>query len=241
MEYFDGGIVVDERFETSISGLFAAGECCLGRLAQTGSFRPSPRCWSREGRGPQRGRILRSISLPRPKDTSFDALECKAEKPLTRSDGENPAQVRRTLQSAAHRQLGPIRTEQELTSFIEFLEATRSDTLPYLAARHRSRAYNKEWLDALELANIVHLLTASAKSALARTESRGVHARADFPRTDNDAWLTESITTYRDCRFTVTHRPARSGSITPPGGSHDYLDMMKYGADALPLRHRGKH
>ena len=29
-EYFDGGIVVNERFETSVAGLYAAGECALG-------------------------------------------------------------------------------------------------------------------------------------------------------------------------------------------------------------------
>ena len=131
VEYFDGGIVVDERFETSISGLFAAGECCLGTFGANRVFSAITEMLVQgKDAGHGAAEFSQSTPAPRPKDTSFDALECKAEEPLTRSDGENPAQVRRTLQSAAHRQLGPIRTEQELISFIEFLAADKERHAP---------------------------------------------------------------------------------------------------------------
>ena len=43
----------------------------------------------------------------------------------------------------------------------------------------------KEWIDAIELPNMVHLLECTARSALYRTESRGVHFRSDFPEPDD--------------------------------------------------------
>ena len=79
-----------------------------------------------------------------------------------------------------------------MTDFLGFLEKVQKDELPNLATASKSRVYNKEWMDAIELKNMVHLLKAAALSALNRTESRGVHYREDYPFTDNDNWLQES-------------------------------------------------
>ena len=91
----------------------------------------------------------------------------------------------------------------------------------------RGRVYNKEWIDALELENITMLLEAAARSALKRTESRGVHYREDYPDTDNDNWLKESIVSIKDGEFTITYRPATATVISPPKGVTPYLDMLK--------------
>jgi succinate dehydrogenase/fumarate reductase flavoprotein subunit len=147
--------------------------------------------------------------------------------PLTRQEGIGPAQVRRRVQEMAHKSLGPIRNREELLSFIRFLEELRENELVQLATSSKSRAYNKEWIDALELANMVHLLEAASRSALFRTESRGVHYREDHPYTDNDTWLHESIVKLTDKGLTVTKRPVSVTTITPPKGVTPYLDMMK--------------
>ena len=85
----------------------------------------------------------------------------------------------------------------------------------------------KEWLDALELQSILELLTFAATSALKRTESRGVHFRQDYPDTDNDNWLKESVVKRTESGFEVTTRPVSTTSLTPPPGVTPYLDMIK--------------
>jgi succinate dehydrogenase / fumarate reductase flavoprotein subunit len=96
-----------------------------------------------------------------------------------------------------------------------------------VAVVSKNRVYNKEWLDALELPFIVHLLKAAAKSALYRTESRGVHFREDCPLTDNENWLRESVVNYDEGKFNISSRPVTVTAMTPPQGKTPFLEMMK--------------
>ncbi len=104
------------------------------------------------------------------------------------------------------------------------------DTYCELAVRPKKRKdkeFNKEWVDALELGNMLHLLKCSTISALQREESRGVHFREDFPYTDNDKWLRENIIHCQGGALAVETRPVTASSISAPQGRIPYLDMMK--------------
>ena len=138
-----------------------------------------------------------------------------------------PAQLRRQVQEMAHKNLSPVRTQKELSAFLSFLDKTIQDDLPHLATGSKSRAYNKEWVDAIELKNILHLLKCATISALHRTESRGVHFREDFPHTDNDNWLKENILRFDKGVLEVYRRPVTTPFMTPPKGKVPYLDMLK--------------
>ena len=118
------------------------------------------------------------------------------------------------------------RQDAAFQEFLTFLQGIKSDQLPHLGTSSKSRSYNKEWVDALELANIVHLLETAARSALFRTESRGVHFREDYPHTDNDNWLQESVAHYNgDIR--ISARPITVTSLSPPRGVKPYLEMLQ--------------
>ena len=162
----------------------------------------------------------------------LDLLQEKVEQPLVRGDGLRPQQLRRRIQQVAHRYLGPIRDREELNGLLDTLEEVKRDQLPALATTSKSRIYNKEWIDALELTNIVQLLEIAVRSALARTESRGVHYREDFPQTDNDEWLKESVVLRTGEGFEITHRPVTVTSMTPPTGATPYIDFIKQMMDA---------
>ena len=226
VEYFDGGIVVNERFETSIKGLFAAGECTLGAFGSNRVFSAITEMLVQGlDAGRNAGQFAKDDPGPEPDPDMFEALEAAALVPLSRDEGLKTAQVRRRVQETAHQQLGPIRNQEELESFLAFLDKVKSDELPNLAVASKSRTYNKEWIDALELSNMVHLLEAAARSALFRTESRGVHFREDHPQTDNDNWFHESIV--KAGGFEIGKRPVTITSLTPPRGVVPYLDMIK--------------
>ena len=229
VEYFDGGIVVNDRFETGVPGLFAAGECTLGAFGANRVFSAITEMLVHgKDAGENAGDYAKDTKITEPDRDAFKTIEEKAEEPLMRKDGSNTPRVRRQIQERAHKELGPIRNEGELRAFIEFLEVVKKGELKNLYTVSKSRVYNKEWLDALELPNIVHLLEAAAKSALARTESRGVHFREDYPETDNDNWMKESIVKITGGgELEIEARPVTSGKMTPPDGKVPYLDMMK--------------
>jgi succinate dehydrogenase/fumarate reductase flavoprotein subunit len=228
VEYFDGGIVVNERFETSVAGLYAAGECTLGPF---GANRVAAAITEMLVHGAAAGNnaaeYARKTAPPQADASALKLKEETALLPLTHEQGEHTAPVRRRVQETAHKCLGPLRNEEELQSFIECLEDVKKNELPHLATSSKSRAYNKEWIDALELENMVQLLEASARSALHRTESRGGHYREDHPHTDNDNWLQESVVALTDEGMDVRTRPVTFTTIAPPKGVTPYLDMMK--------------
>jgi succinate dehydrogenase/fumarate reductase flavoprotein subunit len=227
-EYFDGGLVVNDRFETNVRGLYAAGECALGAFGANRVFAAITEMLVQGAdAGDNAARYAKTAKVPEPGKAILAGLRAEAEAPLRRMDGLNAAQIRRTVQEAAHKHLGPIRNREELEAFQSFLASVRKDQLPNLATQSKSRIYNKEWLDALELGNMVQLLEIATASALLRTESRGVHYRDDYPFTDNDQWLVENIANRSGDEFVITSRPVTVSSMTPPAGKTPYLEFMK--------------
>jgi len=109
------------------------------------------------------------------------------------------------------RLLWVIRNGEGLKEAVAGLESIIASDLPHLSIQTQTRTYDKEWIDSMELKRLALILLASARSALLRTESRGVHYRADYPKTDKDRWLKETIVrqvnqklTLRTCPITVT-------------------------------------
>jgi succinate dehydrogenase/fumarate reductase flavoprotein subunit len=228
VEYFEGGIVVDDSFATGVPGLFAAGECTLGLF---GANRVFSAITEMLVQGADAGRnaaeYARSSDTPAPDPESLAEKQRSAEQPLERKEGLRPAPLRRRVQEMAQKHLGPIRSGEELEGFLAEIQRVEREELPRLGAAAAGRPYNKEWLDAIELGNTLALLEIAATSALQRTESRGVHFREDHPNTDNDRWLRESVVKRMGAGFELTTRPISKTSLTPPDGVVPYLDMIK--------------
>lgn len=228
VEYFEGGVAVNARFETSVEGLYAAGECASSPF---GANRVSAATTEMLVTGAAAGKFAaeyaNTTKTTYTSEAQVQELQEDAVQPLEREDGIRPVELRRRMQETAHEKLGPIRTDGEIRQFIAFLEDAKSGQLPALQARPRSRRYNKEWIEALELRNMIQVLEASARSALARRESRGVHYRADHSHTDNDHWLKEIRVQQVGGELRVDTRPITVTSLEPPKGIVPYLEMMK--------------
>ncbi len=228
VEYFDGGIVVDETFSSGVPGLFAAGECTLGLFGANRVFSAITEMLVHGAdAGWNAAEYAHEAMVPAPDEKQLADKQHRAEQPLTRKGGLRPAPVRRRVQELAHKHLGPIRNGNELAAFLREIRRVKQEEVHLLETTTAGKAYNKEWIDALELENILELLEFAAESALLRTESRGVHFREDHPHTDNDNWLKESVVKRTDTGFEVSTRPVTTTSLTPPGGVTPYLDMIK--------------
>jgi succinate dehydrogenase/fumarate reductase flavoprotein subunit len=228
VEYFDGGIVVNERLETTVQGLYAAGECTLGPFGANRVFSAITEMLVHGATaGQNAGLYATKRKIPSLDARVFEPFEENALLPISLKEGLSPAGVRRRVQEEAHDKLGPIRNRPELETFIRFLQEVKSEELPRLHAQASGRVYNKGWIDALELRNMLQLLETAARSALFRTESRGVHFREDFPFTDNDAWLHETISTWGGDAPEIRKKPATLTDLRPAEGVVPYMQMLK--------------
>jgi succinate dehydrogenase/fumarate reductase flavoprotein subunit len=98
--------------------------------------------------------------------------------------------------------------------------------VPTLCTSLDTPKYNLEWIEALELENIVLILETSAKAALMRTESRGVHYRSDYPNADYDNWLKEIVIRQENGEPQMRTRPVVATFKTPPKGKLPYMEAL---------------
>lgn len=227
-EYFDGGIVINPSFETTVSGLFAAGECTLGPFgANRVCSAITEMLVHGAGAGKNAADHASGHAGQSPEEDELHCITAEAEEILKRKKCRKPALLRREMQMRAHQHLGPVRNREELEDFLSFLTTIKEEHLPELGLSSSQRIYNKEWIDVLELKNMVFLLECSVRCALMRTESRGVHYREDYPYTDNNTWLKESIVTMHYDDIDVEFRSPVITSLQPKEGVIPYFEMLK--------------
>lgn len=117
--------------------------------------------------------------------------------------GENPFRIRADLQSCMQRHFGMFRDGPSMkTGLKQLLDIRERMEQAYLS--DKSHCFNTQRIECLELDNLVETAYATAISAFFRTESRGAHAREDFPERDDERWLCHSM--YHPERQTMTKR-----------------------------------
>ena len=143
--------------------------------------------------------------------------------PLERVGGEDPYAIQRDLQTVMQSLVGIFRVEEDLNEAIRRLGELRTRIAN--AATTGGRAYNPGWNLVFELANLLTVSEAIARSARQRTESRGAHSRLDHPETDETRWneLNSVVFRGRDGAMAVgtTALPAMSDELRELlGGAH---------------------
>jgi succinate dehydrogenase / fumarate reductase flavoprotein subunit len=77
-----------------------------------------------------------------------------------------------------------------------------------------SLIWNTELVEALELKNLIQQSVVSLKSAVEREESRGGHARDDFPDRNDETWMKHTVAWLDDKKVTLDYRPVHMYTLT---------------------------
>lgn len=140
------------------------------------------------------------------KDVSSDDIEealARVYRWNGNSKGESVDEIRSALQKVMQDDFGVFRTAENMTQGFSKLEELR-DRLNYASIGDKSETFNTTRIEALELDNLMSTALATAHSANVRTESRGAHARYDYPERDDKNWLKHTLY-FEDGR--ITFRP----------------------------------
>jgi succinate dehydrogenase / fumarate reductase flavoprotein subunit len=213
----DGRVVVgaDERV---VPGLYAAGECaCVSvhganRLG-TNSLLDLVVFGRRAGLSAAQDALEGSLA-PLPEDPAGPTL-AMLDAILTRTSGDNAADIRRELQDAMFDLAFVVRSETSLTKMREILGGLR-ERYARVAIGDRGSIYNTDLMEAVELGFLLDCAEALVVSALARTESRGAHWREDHPLRDDANWLKHTLATRReDGSVELDYKPVKMGPYVP--------------------------
>lgn len=106
--------------------------------------------------------------------------------------GESVDEIRSALQKVMQDDFGVFRTEDHMKEGFLKLEELK-DRLNYACIKDKSECFNTARIEALELDNLMASAIATAYSAEVRRESRGAHARSDYPDRDDKNWLKHTL------------------------------------------------
>ncbi|MDR0239125.1 MAG: fumarate reductase flavoprotein subunit, partial [Deltaproteobacteria bacterium] len=138
---------------------------------------------------------------------------------VARSKGnENCFVLRDAMQDAMMEHVGLFRNGKELAAGVEKLQKLL-DRSERIGLQSRNTGFSPELSMALRIPGMIKLALCTAYGALQRTESRGGHAREDFPERNDRDWLNRTLATWKEGESlpVLTYEEASPWFEIPPG------------------------
>jgi succinate dehydrogenase / fumarate reductase flavoprotein subunit len=209
--YSMGGIETTIKGATCIKGIWAAGEAACVSLhgANRLGSNSTAEClvWGKIA-GSETGRYCMETEqvAPVPEKQVEKEYNRIFEELLNRKGTENLYDIRRELRSCMDVNVSVFRTGEELSRGLDSIRQLRKR---YTGIRidDKSPVYNTNLYHALEIENLLDLAQIMVTGALERTESRGGHARRDYPERDDKNWLRHTMAFFSEEGPRLDYKP----------------------------------
>ncbi|MCL4814262.1 MAG: FAD-binding protein [Vicinamibacteraceae bacterium] len=194
--YSMGGIQADINGRTPVPNVWAAGEAACLSLhgANRLGSNSTAECLVWGGVcGGDIARALPTLDPPAPLSAkAWSMHQAHLRRIVERRGPENLYALRRELRTLMDNRAGVFRTREDLAWALDAIRDLRRRA-SHAPVADTSTVYNSNLFQAFELENLVDLAEVTVMGALAREESRGAHARRDFPVRDDEQWLKHTL------------------------------------------------
>jgi succinate dehydrogenase / fumarate reductase flavoprotein subunit len=196
--YSMGGIPTNADGETTLSGLFAVGECAcvsvhganrLGGNSLLETLVFGTRAGRKAGEEAQAKRSGTKQTFFR---EYLRVYQLRLQDIFDRKGEEFSFRLRDEMKALMTSQVGIFRKEPALLEAKEKIQELKRRFLR-IGIKQKDLFFNNEFIQYWELEGMLHLAEVIVEGALARKESRGSHFRLDYPERDDDHWLRHTL------------------------------------------------
>ena len=197
MHYIMGGIKTDADGLTAVTGLYAAGE--TANISIHGGNRLGANSlletvvFGRRAGAAAAEHAKRSGGKPIDEGALIESQRLHFRELFDRGyPGYTAAKLRLEMGVTMDKNISVFRTEEGMQETLDAIRGLK-EQFGKVAVQDKGKVYNWNLMSVLELGNMLDCSEAIAVSALARKESRGAHARLDYPDRDDKDWLKHTL------------------------------------------------
>jgi succinate dehydrogenase / fumarate reductase flavoprotein subunit len=211
-----GRVLIDEK-NTVMPGLYSAGECaCVSvhganRLG-TNSLLDLIVFGKESGlRAAEFAKQNDFVGLP---EDAEDFTSQQLDALRNGSGKENAADLRKEMQKVMFDHVGVFRTQDGMREAVDKVRELKQ-RFKEVRVDDQGHLYNTDILEAWEVGCLLDIAEVTAVSALERTESRGAHAREDYPKREDKQWLKHTLAFLQEDKVELRYKPVTITKYEP--------------------------